>query len=173
MKDILKNKKGQVASVIVAVVTIFVIGVILLFFNHMNKQIYGSLEEYLEENYNNTEAHKTAQELENIEDSKIWDYVFIAVYIGTLISMALLSFATRINIGFFWIFVIFAIIILVVGTMLSNIWQEVAADTEFSETITRFPITNTLLGTYYPSIVTGIIFFMMIFLFGKPPNREI
>lgn len=58
------------------------------------------------------------------------------------------------------------------GVMLSNIWQEAAADPEFAVTLTRFPITNAILGSYFPLIVTGIIVLAMLFIFGKPPGQE-
>ena len=56
------------------------------------------------------------------------------------------SFATRINIAFFWLMIIIDIPLLVVGVVLSNIWQEVAANPEMTTTVARFPITNALLG---------------------------
>lgn len=168
----INQKKGQFSSVILAVVTLFIIGILLFFFNHMNEQMYGSLNDYLEgdPNFNNTEAQQVAEELQGIEQSRIWDYAFLAIFIGIIIQMVILSFATRINVAFFWIFVLLGIIVLIVGTVLSNVWQELSTDPEFATTITRFTITNTVLGTYYPTIVTGIIFIMLLFLFGKFPG---
>ena len=82
--------------------------------------------------------------------------------------MALLSYASRINIAFFWLFVILGGAGLVIMTMLSNTWQEIAQNPEFSTTITRFPITDALLGTYGPTLATAVVLLVLIFTFGKP-----
>jgi len=155
------------------VVTIVIIGIILLFMNHFNEKIYTSLDEYMEDSdYNQTEAHQATEDFQEIEQSHIWDYVFLAIFIGLMIQMLIFSFASKINIAFFWIFVLLGIIILIVGVVLSNIWQEVASNPEFAETILRFPIANALLGTYYPTAIVAILFLGMIILFGKFPGQE-
>jgi len=167
------NKKGQFTSVILIIITIFIIGIILLFMNHVNEKIYTALDEYMEDSeYNQTEAHQVTEDFQEIESSHIWDYVFLAVFIGLMIQMLIFSFASKINVAFFWIFILLGIIILIVGVILSNIWQETAAQPEFAETITRFPITNALLGTYYPTVIVAVLFLGMIILFGKFPGQE-
>lgn len=175
MRDLLiKNKKGQIESVLLAVITIFIIGIIILFMNHLNKQVYSSLDDYLKENpkYNDTEAQHLTEKFDDIEGSRIWDYSFLAIFVGILIQMLIFSFASRVNIAFFWIFILMGIVILLVGTVLSSIWQEMSQNPVFSETIERFVITNAILGTYYPTIVTAILFLAMIVLFGKFPGGE-
>ena len=177
MRSIIKkkkwNNKGQFADVLLVVITIFIIGIILLFMNHVTDNLYGHLETYLNtsEKYNESEALTALEDIHHVDNS-VWDYAFLAIFIGMLIQMVLFSYATRINIAFFWIFVILAIIILIVGTILSAMWQEASSNPEFSTTITRFPITNILLGTYFPIAVTAIIFIFMIVLFGKPPQSS-
>ena len=168
------NKKGQFESVLFAIVVIVIIGIILFFMNHVNEKLYGELDEYFEgnEDLNNTEAHLALQDIHDVEKSNIWDWVFLAIFIGMIIQMLVFSFASRTNIAFFWIFVILSIVILISGVVLSNIWQEIVVNGEFSETIVRFPITNSILGTYYPTIIVAIIFFALIVLFGKFPGQQ-
>lgn len=167
------NKRGQIEGVILAVITLFVIGIILLFMNHMNKQVYDKFDKYMEESpdYNNTEAHQVVEKLQDVEGGRIWDYAFLAIFIGMFIQMIVLAFASRTNVLFFWIFALLSIVILMLGVILSNIWQEIVAEPEFATTISRFTITNTILGTYYPTIITGLVFFGLIFLFGKFPGQ--
>ncbi|MBE3128081.1 MAG: hypothetical protein IMZ60_00170 [Actinobacteria bacterium] len=167
------NKRGQIAGVILAVVTLFVVAVILIFMNTLNKEVYDKFDKYMNESpsYNGTEAHDVVQKLQKVESGRIWDYVFLAVFIGMLLQMIVLAFASRTNVLFFWIYVILALVILVIGTVLSNIWQEVALQPAFTETMTRFTITNTILGTYYPTIITAFVFLGMIFIFGKFPGQ--
>jgi len=174
MNSLLQNKKGQVVSIILFVITVFIIGIVLFFGNHLYKNVYNSLEENFADNsdLNNTEAHQAVQKLNDIEGSSIWDYAFLAIFFGLVIQMLLFSFASRNNVAFFWVFVIMGIIILIIGVALSNIWQEMAGNSEFAESIARFPITNAILGTYYPTIITAIMFLGMIILFGKFPGQQ-
>jgi len=59
---------------------------------------------------------------------------------------------------------------LVLAVIASNIWQEMAANPEFATTITRFPIMDAILGTYYPTFIIGVVVVVMILLFGKGPT---
>jgi len=166
------NKKAQFASILLVIITIFIIGIILFFFNRLNNELYDSLDEYFNdsEDYNQSEAHQAVQDIRTVENS-VWDYAFLAIFIGLLIQIVMFSFATRINIAFFWIMIIINIPLLIVGVVLSNIWQEVVANAEMVTTLARFPITNTLLGTYYPMVLTILFFLVAIVLFGKRPGE--
>ena len=172
--QLLKNKRGQVESIILVVVTIFIIGIIVFFMNHVNEKVYTALDVNFEANadLNDTEAHKAVQAFQEVEQGSIWDFAFLAIFIGLMIQMLIFSFASKANIAFFWIFVIIGIISLVLGVMLSNIWQGVAANGEFVSTVARFPIMDALLGSYFPLIVTAFMFMMMIVLFGKFPGQD-
>lgn len=165
------NKKAQFESKLLAIIMIFVIAVILIFFNRVNTQLYESFDNYFNKSdtYNNSLAQEANREILNVEYN-IWDYVFLAIFIGIIIQIVLFSFATRISVAFFWLMVIVDLPLLMVGVMLSNIWQELASNPEFVSTIARFPITNTILGTYYPIGVAFFIFFISIILFGKRPE---
>ena len=167
----MKNKRGQFQSILLAVITIFIIGIILFFFNHMAKQVYDSFDDYFEDSdYNDTEAHQALEKIQAVEGSNIWDWAFLAIFIGLIIQIVMFSFATRINIAFYWIMIIIDLPILIVGVVLSNVWQSLAANAEFTTTILRFPITNLLLGTYFPIAITILIFIASIILFGKRPG---
>ena len=154
------NNKAQFESILLAIVTIFILGIILFFFNHVNDQLYTSLGDYFEEN-NYNESLVAVQKIQAIDNS-IWDYAFLAIFFGMIIQIIMFSFATRINIAFFWLMIIIDIPLIIVGVILSNIWQEIAVNPEFATTIARFPITDSLLGTYYPVAIVGLIFFSLL-----------
>lgn len=165
------NKKAQFADKLLVVISIFIIGIIVFFLNHVNDKMYGELEDTLSNSkYNNTQALTTTQDLRAVENAS-WDWGFFAIFIGLIIQIIMFSFATRINLAFFWIMIIIDIPILVVGVVLSNIWQEMVAQPEFATTLTRFPITNSILGTYYPIAIVVIIFITSIIMFGKRPDQ--
>lgn len=175
MRSIIKNKKGQFESYLLVFIMIFIVALVLFFLNTFNKEFYDKFDKYFNESetYNQSEAHIVVEKLQAIEGSNIWDWVFLAIFMGLIMQIVLFSFASRINVAFFWIMVIVDIPILIVAVILSNIWQSIASNPVFAETILRFPITNTILGTYYPTVVVVILFLAMIILFGKPPKTEL
>ena len=97
--------------------------------------------------------------------------VILVIFIGMIIQMIVLAFASRTNVLFFWIYVLLGIVILIISVVVSNVWQEIAQQSEFATTILRFPITNTILGTYYQTFITGFLFLGLIFIFGKFPGQ--
>lgn len=167
------NKKGQFESALLGIVLIFVVAIIFFFSLRVTDELYQGLDDYFNDSsdYNSSEARDSLQRVQRVNQSS-GDWIVFAVFIGVIIQMALLSFATRINVAFYWIFAMISIVILIVGTILSNIWQEMASNAQFADTIGYFPITNTLLGSYYPTVIVGIILIFMIVLFGKPPSSE-
>lgn len=174
LRSLRNNKRGQVESIILAIITIFILGLIIFFFSNLNKQLYDALDVNFEANptLNDTEAHQTLQNIRDVEGSNLWDWGFLAIFIGINIQMVIFSFASRQNLAFFWLFVIIGLVVLLLGVILSNIWQGVVANPEFATTLLRFPITNAIIGSYFPTIITGVFFLTLIVLFGKFPGRQ-
>jgi len=172
LKPIIKNKRADFASILFVVVFLFVIGVVFFFTTHFKNEIYTKLQTELNTSeYNTTEGYGVIETWKTAE-IYAWDYAFLAVFIGSLIALGLMAYAIRISPVFFWIYALMSLVILVSGVIASNIWQDVAAEPEFATTLTYFPITDAILGSYYPLIVVVIIVFGMGILFGKPPSQE-
>jgi peptidoglycan/LPS O-acetylase OafA/YrhL len=165
------NKKGDFESIIYVVIIIFVIGVILFYMNHVSDQLYTNLDEYFNESdtYNDSVALEAVQDIHEVEN-EVWDYAFLALVMGYVLALLLSAFSTRITPVFYWIYGILSLVGLVLAVIASNIWQEMAANPEFAVTITRFPIMNAILGTYYPTFIMGVMVVVMILLFGKGPT---
>lgn len=172
MKSLMKNKQGDIESIIYIVIFLFVLGIVLFFVSHINNELYSELNSSLHDSDRNTTQTEEVIKQVNTSNSIVWDYAFLGLFIGSLIAIGLSAYAVRISPVFYWVYGIMSLIVLGVGTILSNIWQDTVADPEFTTTLLRFPITNSLLGTYYPVIVTGIIIFSMLLIFGKPPSRD-
>lgn len=168
MRSIIKEKKGDIQSIIYFIVALFGIGVFLLFYSHFSQAFFDKTDQYFESdtNFNDTEAHRALKNIER-ETTNLWDFVFIGVFVAYIIFLVILAYSTRISPVLSFIYAIISILALFVGVMLSNTWQELAANPEFSDTIARFPITNLILGSYYPMFITAIISIVIIILFGK------
>ena len=162
------NKKGQFEDKLLAIIIIFVIAVILIFFNLLNDKLYTSLDNYFNdsEKYNDSLARKTVQDIQGVDNS-VWDWAFLGIFVALIIQIILFSFATQVHLAFYWILMLLDIPLLIMGVVLSNTWQTIAVNPTMAESIARFPITNMILGSYYPMVVVVIIFLSSIILFGK------
>jgi hypothetical protein len=165
---LIKNKRGDIPSLFYAIVMIFVAAIVLFVLSHLFMGVYGGIDSFLESQtlFNQSEARDTLQKVEDFERSA-WDYVFLAIMIGYIIMMGVLAFSTRISPIFYFIYGIAAIFSFGIGVVLSNTWQTIAANPEFAETIIRFPITNAIMGNFFPIFITVIVLMTMILLFGK------
>lgn len=167
------NKKGDFESMIYVVILIFIIGFIFIFVNRLNHQFSITTESIFNssDQLKNSSAIPALQKIRNTEDNA-WDYGFLAIYIGCILSLGVSAYSTRIHPIFYIIYGVLGLFVLVVGVMLSNAWQSAAENPEMTETITRFPITNFLLGSYAPLAITFMLVVFMVLLFGKTPDSE-
>ncbi len=163
------NKKGtDIPSILFTIITIFAIGIMIVFISFLALTIYEKLNTVLNDNPDIASdfSNETLTKVIAFEQDQ-WDYFFLAIVIAYVISMTVLSFTTPTNPWLFAIFVVFSSIGLFIGVVLSNTWQAFAATDILAPTIERFPITDLLLGNFYPLFVTMMIVLVMIMLFGK------
>ncbi len=102
------NKKGDIPSLILAVVLIFIVGILLIFFARLRDPLYTALDQYFndtEDTLNSTEAQAALIKIAKVEQT-IWDFAFLAIAFGIVIALIMTAFATRIHVAFFWIYVI-------------------------------------------------------------------
>lgn len=164
------NKRGDIATIIYVVIFIAVVGIVFFFVSHLNQEIYTQLDDSLNISYAGSESVNVLQDIKS-QDQSIWDYAFLGIFMGCLLAIGLTAWSVRISPVFFWIYVILGLFVLGLGVVLSNVWQELAANPTFTTTLTHFPITNTLLGSYFPIVITGVIILALGFIFGKPPQE--
>ena len=105
------NKKGDIPSILYAIVAVAVVGIIILFGSHLNNAVYDSFDDYFDDNptFNDTTAHQTVNEIQTKENS-LWDYVFLGIAMGYLLITALSAYSTRISPIFYWIYGILTMI---------------------------------------------------------------
>lgn len=164
------NRRGDVESIIFIVVMLFVAGIVFLFVSKMNQEIYSELNTTLVgDGYGNTESVSVLATIIE-KDQVIWDYAFLALFMGMVLAMGITSWSVRLSPVFFFVYVIITLFVLVLGAGLSNTWQDMAVEPEFATTITHFPITNFILGGNFMRVMAGVIFFTLVIMFAKPPQ---
>lgn len=166
MKTML-NKKGDFPSTIYIIISIFIVAILFLFFSHASDQFYDKFDQYFDNNaqFNNSEAHNAINKI-NVVEQSAWDYGFLAIFLGYVIALIFTAYIGRFNAGFYWIYAILTGLGLLLGVMFANFWKQLAVDPTLSGTVSRFPITDSILQNY-PLVITIIIFLSLIFLFGK------
>lgn len=165
------NTKGDIPSLIYLVIVIFLIGFVFIFGNTLTHK----LTTQMEATYNSTAATQNSSAIAALQkiratDDVIWDWAFLAIYIGAIAALGVSAYSTRISPIFYWFYGLLSLGVLLIGVMLSNTWQAAVATGVLSESAVRFPITNFLLGTYAPIAVLAMIAITMILLFAKTPE---
>ena len=166
-----KNKKGDIASLIYVVIVIFCIGFVVILANKLNHKIFDAEETIFNNSVelNNSAAIPAIQKIRNVDDTA-WDYAFLGIYVAVMLGLGMTAYAQRINIAFFWVYIIMSLVVLMLGVAMSNAWQTAVESDALSDVVVRFPITNFLLGTYAPLVVTALIMVTALLLFAKPPE---
>lgn len=166
---LIRNKKGSdIPSILYAIAFIFCVGIVFVIISYLAMNIYDNLSDTLNSNpnINATQANETLTEIRNFEQS-MWDYAFLALILGYVLVMMILSFSTQINSWYYLVFVIIGMVGLFIGSALSNAWEKFAETSVLSDTIARFPITDTILNNFFPLFIVMMLAFVLIMLFGK------
>lgn len=163
------NKKGDIQSILFAIVVIAAAGIMLTLLSHIFFNIYTQYEDTLQgiPRFNDSEATRAIADIKAVE-TNVWDFAFLGIALGYVILVAVFGFQTRTSPFFFWLSVILSILGLFMATALGRVWQGMAAEPALSETIARFPITDLILGSYFPTFATFLIVIGLILLYGKP-----
>ena len=173
--NIMKDKRGDLPSLFFAIVSVFIAGIVLFVLSHLFFNVYGEIGNILENTgdgrYNDSQAHQFIETAQNIERS-IWDYVFLAIAIGYVMMLGVLAFSTRISPIFYWIYALASLFGLAMGVIFANFWDLLSQRADMADTIARFPITDAIMGTFFPIYISVIIVLTIILLFGKASSSQ-
>lgn len=95
------------------------------------------------------------------------DYVAFAIFMGFIISLIITSFLVSGNPIFMFIFLVVDIIIVVVASVLSFVWNEVITKATFADQLTAFPIMNHILDKL-PFYIGIIALLSLAIMYAKP-----
>lgn len=96
-----------------------------------------------------------------------WDYVFLTVFIGVIISLCILAWVLETQPALFFIIVIVIGIFGAVAGYLANAFEEVILDPILGASASNFPIMSHVISNYLVYII-GAVFLMIIVFFAKP-----
>lgn len=144
MESILKNKKAHGLDTILAVATIFGLAIFCLVITYTYSQVVLTVR-------NNTIFNETEQAIDAMvvieEVNNNWDYIILAIFIGFAMAMAILGYFIDVNTIFFPFFIIVMLIGVIISSVLSYVWDNIADTSIFTAVkATSFPITTHLMN---------------------------
>jgi len=159
------NKQGSILDIAYILTMLFVFAfVTILMFN-----IYNAYKEDVAGNeaFNNTVNLQVEASATNT--LQILDYVYVFFLVGFILLSIVSSFAIRSHPLFFFISLFMLIITVIIGSSLSNVYQDITTDTELSdETYTVIPFIMNHLPTFI--LMIGAI--LVIVLYAKSKWEE-
>jgi len=162
------NKKGDIPSVLFVIVIIVFVGILLFILSDLTSGIFSKINNVfnLNSDLNNSIADLSLEKAQTYNNS-MWDYFFLFIALGYAIFLMFLAFSVLTDIRFVFLYIIFVLFGLFIGAGLSNMWQKMVENPAFSTTLTKFPITDALLGNFYVIFIASIVLLSIILLFGK------
>lgn len=159
----IKNKRGDIPSLIISLIVIlFVVGIVSLFFSKIFLAITGELKAMPD--FSNT----TKDNLTFVEGKTIpfLDYAFFFSFIAIAIGLIISSIYIDVHPAIAIIFIIILIVAVVLAGIFANAFVTIGEDSELSSTYEQFTLTKIII-THFPLLVFIIGLIVVIVLYGK------
>lgn len=158
------NKKGDIQSIIIMIIILFVIALVCLFFSRVFLEFLGQFKN-IEQIHSNENALNT---VELVESHTIpWlDYLFFFTFIGISLGIIISSAYVDTSPVFLVIFIIVMIILIVLAGIFANVFYEVGTSSELSSTYDQFILTKAIMSNL-PVALLVIIIITIFVLYGK------
>jgi hypothetical protein len=164
MKQMLKNKKGDLPSLlIVGVVMFFAFSVLAVFFSY-------TLNSTMDELVNSGEfSQNTIDTMTDVQEKTIplMDFTMMFFFFSAVIGMIVSAVYVRTSPVMVGVFIILLIISVVIAGQLVNMYDELKQTEEIASTASQFSMTNVILGNAFPALIliSGVI--VLIVLYSK------
>lgn len=160
------NKRGDIMSLIVVVVIIFVFAIIGVVFTKVFKDSIEELNKTPEfqDSSNIQHAFNTAS-----EGTKYLDYAFIFLFFALSIGLIISSIYIKTHPAFFVVFLIGWLIAIVLAAVFANVYVEVTNQTELQETSSLFKYTTNMIQIL-PMLIFVVGLIVAVILYGKAKN---
>lgn len=137
MKTLLSFKKGQIKSILIVVLVLFVLAIILIFLRLLFDRMVTA--------YTNAGLVNDAQAQRAVAGFTVgmnaFDYITVILMVGMIITIGLLSYKLAVPRVFFIIMWIFAPILGAVSYFFNYIFMQIVSVSVFSTVLAYFPLT--------------------------------
>jgi len=166
---LLSHKKGDVVSIVVIMVFLFMTALAFLFIHFIWARIEIKAEPLLKSKVTN--VSNASEEIGHVFDqttkmTNTLDYIIFIMFIGFFIGLIITSYLFQSHPVFYIIWLIVGTIFIIVAAVLSNVYEEIEAVPKLNETVTKFPMTNIMFD-YLPIWITVMIFVSIAIIYAK------
>ncbi len=154
LKELIKkdsmNKRGDVTDIFIFLILLFILGVGLFIFAFIIPQISEGLENAgMGES---SEGANAVQQLEKFGTTQI-QMGFFLLFVGLIISTLISAFLIRVHPIFMFLYILFIILTVFLGTYLGNAYDQMRNISIFAETME----SQTLINLVFENLLTIII----------------
>jgi hypothetical protein len=164
MRSILKNKKGDLPSLlIVGVVMFFAFSVLAVFFSYT---LNSTMDELMDSGQFSQNSIDTMNDVKD-KTIPLMDFTMMFFFFSAVIGMIVSAVYVRTSPVMVGVFIILLIISVVIAGQLVNMYDELKQTEEIASTASQFNMTNVILGNAFPSLIliAGVI--VLIVLYSK------
>jgi len=164
MRSLIKNKKGDFASVIIMIVVVFALAIGAVLSGHVLVTVLGEFKEQPE--IKDTFAGETAEMVQEKSIGYLDFFVFFllfAMIIGIIVSATMIDTNPAIMV----VFIVGLFIIVFLAGIFANIYSDVSEEEEISATASQFTLTKLILGKHFPMIMFVVAIIVIVILYGK------
>jgi len=160
------NNKAQVGSflpyILIGIIVVLIFAVVVIPIAYTGNEVFDELKE--EQNFGS--SNNTIEEINKVQDFMIpgFDqlvfFVLIAMFIGTIVIAVFTDFHP-IVLG---VLILAFILLIIVGGLFANVYDEVRDTSILTSTADEFTLTNLVMGSQLPIIITilGAIYIIII-----------
>lgn len=157
------NRKGFVADIGFTIVMMFGIAFSLV----IAYVLYSEVKTALDNTPEIAQAQK--DQLSDIDGryKNVFDYMFLTLFVGVVISLIVSSFVLRTEPGLFFLVLIVVTVFGAIAGYLSNSFVEATTGNVLGTSLLNFPITSFIMNNYLV-LTVGTSLLMVLVFFAKP-----
>ena len=158
------NKRGNIDDIMFLGIILFFIGIVsfvgVFTFNEISERLK------VTEVFNSSPV--AVGVLEDAESRiTMLDYFVLAVLVGFLLAIVITGYFIGGNALFMVIYFVVGAVLVFVGMVLSNVWENIVNSSAFGLTISSFGVSNHIIS-YLPIYLSVAIFLGLVSMFAKP-----
>jgi hypothetical protein len=163
------NNKAQVGSflpyILIGIIVVLIFAVVVIPIAYTGNEVFDELKE--EQNFGS--SNNTIEEINKVQDFMIpgFDqlvfFVLIAMFIGTIVIAVFTDFHP-IVLG---VLILAFILLIIVGGLFANVYDEVRDTSILTSTADEFTLTNLVMGSQLPIIITILGAICIIIILAK------
>lgn len=165
MRSIIKQKKGEIFQVFVAMIIIIVCAIVGFLMLTMTTRFNNTMQTSGMLNSSVTATNAVAKMQTTAPQTT--DYTILFLFLGLTIGIMISAVKTNYHPMTIVLFIFLVLIAIMVAAGMVNMYQGLAQTPSVSDIGASMPFTNFLFSKYFPLIITIICAIALILMYGK------